>query len=181
MREAIYFIALLPPPEIQKEIDIFRNYAAKAFESKHALNAPPHITIFPPFKFHEKYESKLINTVDKVADENPSFYTQLDNFDVFGKTNVIHIKVLESDSMKKLHRSVLSHMFSDYEKEYSSPHKFVPHISIAFKDLKKSFFLRAWSHFGSTKYERAFKIDMIALLKHEDQKWEVVSEHYLEE
>jgi len=178
MRNAIYFIAVLPPKEIRKEINIFQNYAASYFETKHALNSPPHITVFPPFRWSEGEEDKLIESVEDLAANNNSFYIQLENFGNFAP-KVIYINVNENDELKKLHLNTLSKMYTSFEIENKSPHQYTPHIIVAFRDLKRNFFLKAWSHFANTKYERAFNAENLALLKHEDGKWIIVNEFEL--
>lgn len=175
MRNAIYFVAVLPPKEIGKEIKIFQNYAASYFEAEHALNSPPHITVFPPFRWNEEEEYKLIESVEDLANNNNSFYIQLENFDNFAP-KVIYIKVKENGELKKLHLNTLSKMYTSFELENKSPHTYTPHITVAFRDLKRNFFLKAWSHFATTNYERAFNVEKLALLKHEDQKWNIVGE-----
>ncbi len=178
MRNAIYFIAVLPPKEIRKEINIFQNYAASYFETKHALNSPPHITVFPPFRWSEAEEDKIEESVEDLAANNNSFYIQLENFGNFAP-KVIYINVNENDELKKLHLNTISKMYTSFELENKSPHQFTPHITVAFRDLKRTFFLKAWSHFANTKYERAFSADKLALLKHEDGKWNIISEFEL--
>ena len=178
MRDAIYFIALLPPEEIRKEISIFQNYAAKAFDSSHALKSPPHITIFPPFKWNDGEEGQLTNAVEEIAGRRDKFYIQLNNFQTFAP-KVIYIDVEDNSELRRLHQDTISKMYMSFELENKSPHQFNPHVTVAFRDLKRNFFLKAWSHFASAKYERAFQADRIALLKHEDNKWNIVEEFLL--
>ena len=179
MRDAIYFIAILPPEEIRKEINIFQNYAAHYFESSHALKSPPHITIFPPFKWNDSEEGNLVSAVEEIANKRDKFYIQLNNFNTFAP-KVIYINVEENSELKRLHQDAISKMYMSFELENKSPHQYTPHVTVAFRDLKRNYFLKAWSHFAKTNYERAFQADRIALLKHEDQQWNIVEEFLLD-
>lgn len=174
-REAIYFVAVLPPEEIRREINIFKTYASKYFQSSHALKAPAHITVFPPFKWSEDREEELGNVLEDLALTEKKFYVQINNFDCFAPS-VIYLKIIDSPGINRIHRTVVSKLYTEFELENKSPHQFSPHITVAFRDLKRNFFMKAWSHFARTNYERAFQADRITLLKHEDGKWEILDE-----
>ena len=45
-----FFIAILPPETIQREITDFKEEIARDFKSSHALKSPPHITLLMPFR-----------------------------------------------------------------------------------------------------------------------------------
>ena len=51
---------------------------------------------------------------------------------------------------------------------------FHPHITIAFRDLKKPMFYEAWEYFGGLKFNGRFSVEEVNLLKHEGGKWNVV-------
>ncbi|MEM1238222.1 MAG: 2'-5' RNA ligase family protein [Cyanobacteria bacterium P01_H01_bin.26] len=46
-----FFIALVPPPEIQASVNRIRHYFAQTYGASKALNSPPHITLQPPFEW----------------------------------------------------------------------------------------------------------------------------------
>lgn len=177
-KEAIYLVAVLPPEEIRKEINVFKNYAAGAFQSKHALKAPPHIPAFPSFKFEEEKENYLGDVLNDLAEKEIPFYVQFKDFDCFAP-KVIYIKVEQNQGMHRLHRALVSTLYTEFEIEHKSPHRYQPNLNIAFKDLKGNYFMKAWSHFGRTKYERAFQADYLTLLKHEDGVWNIIEEYKL--
>jgi 2'-5' RNA ligase len=57
---------------------------------------------------------------------------------------------------------------------------FHPHITIAFRDLKKSMFAKAWQEFSSKKFEAVWQVKVIVLLKNEDNQWRVLKEFALQ-
>jgi 2'-5' RNA ligase len=49
---------------------------------------------------------------------------------------------------------------------------FKPHLTIAFRDLKKSQFPKAWEFYKHRPFKSACEIDGISLLKHDGKQWQ---------
>jgi 2'-5' RNA ligase len=49
MVKSPWFIAVIPPEDIQEAVTALKREAAARFESRHALKSPPHVTLIPPF------------------------------------------------------------------------------------------------------------------------------------
>jgi 2'-5' RNA ligase len=58
-------------------------------------------------------------------------------------------------------------------------HAYHPHITLAFRDLKKDQFALAWNEFNSKKFEATCTVDKFALLKHNGSVWNVLTEFSL--
>jgi 2'-5' RNA ligase len=50
----LYFIALIPPEPFFSEVLGLKNEVKDRFNSKAALNSPPHVTLHMPFRFKER-------------------------------------------------------------------------------------------------------------------------------
>ena len=46
-----------------------------------------------------------------------------------------------------------------------------PHMTVAFRDLKKELFTLAWDEFESKQYAPSFEVNTITLLKHDGKEW----------
>lgn len=169
---ALYFIALLPPPNIQEHLQSFKEYFYSVYQSKGALNSPPHITLHMPFQWKEKNEVRLIDSLKRFAKGNTPFEVHLKDFDCFAP-RVIFTKVVESEPLRifqlQLHRfvKVELNLFNAHYRDLP----FHPHITLAFRDLKKNQFEVAWKEFNERKYEANFKVSEIILLKHTGTVW----------
>ena len=53
---------------------------------------------------------------------------------------------------------------------------FTPHMTVAFKDLKRNKFKAAWIEFENRELHFEFTALKLALLKHEDRKWNITEE-----
>lgn len=170
--QKIYFAAILPNEEIQKEITSFKEYAAEHFNSKRALTSPPHITIQPPFKWNKHNLHPVQEVLSSVCEQQEIFEVNLKNFNSFSP-RVIFIDVEKTVGLMDFHHQVQSEMkerFGLVDRHTG----FNPHMTVAFKDLKKSMFPVAWKYFSKIHYRRTFTIDQLTLLEHNGKFWEIL-------
>jgi 2'-5' RNA ligase len=175
-----YFIAIVPPSPITEEIHQLKEYCKEKFNTKGALNSPPHITLHMPFQWKEAKEEKLLAALDLWIAEPASFEIMLNGFSCF-EPRVIFINVEENerlmDFQKKLERfcrTKLNLLNADYN---GLP--FHPHVTIAFRDLKKAAFGKAWGEFEEKNFNAHFQLTSIALLKRNARQWNVLREFNL--
>jgi 2'-5' RNA ligase len=57
---------------------------------------------------------------------------------------------------------------------------FLPHLTLAFRDLKKPMFAKAWEEFEHKDYAGEFSVENFVLLKHNGKIWEIFQEFPLE-
>ena len=95
---------------------------------------------------------------------------------------VIFIGVAESDALENLQKRL--HRFFKQELDiFNANYKerpYHPHLTLAFRDLKKDQYLLAWDEFSRREYKAEFMADRIALLKHNGTRWEVLKDFLLE-
>jgi len=170
----LYFIALMPPKPVQQEIMGFKTQALRLFGSGHALKSPPHITLQMPFRRKESHEHDMERLLAEFAWQNTTFTVTLNGFNRFDQ-RVIYVHVEPSEALHNLQYR-LSQVLKTNLNLYSSTHKnhgFTPHITVAFRDLKKSVFPQAWQHFSQLPYSATFTGQTLALLKHNGHLWQV--------
>lgn len=178
MKGGIFFIAILPDDVIRGEVTRFKEYAAEHFKSAHALRSPPHITLFPPFKWRTSDVGDLDETLREFAAGEPSFFLGLKNFDCFSP-RVIFIDVVESRELNELQERLRKRLDSDLNLKNQDRRPYHPHMTVAFKDLKRSVFPKAWAYFDKQRYERFFAVKDITLLRHNGKYWEIKRQYTL--
>jgi 2'-5' RNA ligase len=178
--EKLYFIAIVPPSPIYEETLEQKVYFKTKYNSKASLNSPPHITLHMPFRWVEDDEQELIQHLKSFSADNFPVNIQLNNFSSF-PPRVIFINVeisRELDSLQKnLHR-YFKRQLNVFNANYKEL-PFHPHVTLAFRDLKKPNYLKAWDEFMSKSYQATFVAGKIALLKHSGSLWEVYQEFCL--
>jgi 2'-5' RNA ligase len=172
--EKLYFVAIVPPSPIYEEAFEHKIYFKEKYNSKASLNSPPHITLHMPFRWVEKNEDELVSHLSAFAHENLSFAVKLNGFSSF-PPRVIFINVEITSELERLQKN-LQRYFKRQLNLFNANYKelpFHPHLTLAFRDLKKPNYQKAWEEFVGKNYQATFKADKIALLKHSGSVWEV--------
>ena len=171
MQNAIFFIAIIPDPEIGDEVRAFQKYVSENFESHRALRAPPHITLIPPFKWRLDDISKLESEMEVFVKTQHVVKIQLNNFSAF-PPRVIYVGVEENIKLNNLQGDLKHFLLSKLEIKSDRPERrFHPHMTVAFRDLRKNTFPKAWTHFSELTYQRVFVARQIVLLQHSGARW----------
>jgi 2'-5' RNA ligase len=168
-----YFLAIIPPAPVFDQALGLKNYFKQRYNSKASLNSPPHITLHMPFRWKEDKEQELINTLNNFETGLKPFELQLLNFASF-PPRVIYIDVVESHDLISLQKKLLRFCKRElnlFNADYKDQ-PFHPHLTLAFRDLKKSVFGEAWEEFKSKPFSATFSIDKFDLLKHNGKVWE---------
>ena len=180
-RLKLYFIAIVPPAPVYDETLKLKQYFREKYNTKAALNSPPHITLHMPFQWKTQKEDKLIQKLQGFVKTQAPIKVCLDNFGAF-PPRVIFINVARSEVLEQLEKNVqrfckkeLNLFNARYREE-----AFRPHVTLAFRDLKKSVYKQAWEEFYSKEYKAEFMADKISLLKHNGKAWEVYKDFNLE-
>lgn len=176
-----YFVAIIPPMPVFDEVLAFKEYFREKYQSRAALNSPPHITLHMPFLWKEGKESMLEEKLKLFSSGWDPVKICLDNFSSFPQ-RVIFINVAQSDTLNELQKSL--HRYFKRELDiFNANYKeraFHPHVTLAFRDLKKPQYQLAWEEFSGKEYKAEFVADRLALLKHNGKSWEVFKEFLLE-
>jgi 2'-5' RNA ligase len=172
--EQRYFLAIVPSGPVYDEALKLKHYFKETYNSGAALNSPPHITLHMPFKWKESKEDRLIFALKEFTSQQKSFHVTLTDFGSF-EPRVIFIDVQKNEvlgdlqkNLKRFCKTELNLFNADY-KEFA----YHPHLTLAFRDLKKVEFYKAWEEFKDKKLEASFTINSIALLKHDGKEWRI--------
>ena len=172
-RDTLFFVALLPPEHLQREVTAFKNYIAEKWGAHHALNSPPHLTLQPPFVWPENDLEALKNCLAGFASRQTPFTVELSGFGAF-PPHVVFIKPLKNRFLSRLFHNLV--ICLERELGFSDPRNqrpFHPHMTIAHRDLDARDFSAVWSYFVEKKFERQFEANVLALLRNVRGKWEV--------
>jgi 2'-5' RNA ligase len=173
-KESRFFIALVPPTPIFEEIMDLKHYFKENYNSKASLNSPPHITLHMPFLWKEEKEEELIHSLSNFAQQFKPCSITLQNFGAF-PPRVIYLDVAENKPLNTMQNELLRfckvklNLFNANYKEYA----YHPHITLAFRDLKKPMFFKAWEEFQNKSFTARFDVEQICLMKHNGKMWEI--------
>jgi len=170
----LFFLAVLPPENIQKKVEKIKLFFKNEYNSEHALNAPAHITLIPPFRWFETNELLLQKSIDDFCLNEVPFNVMLDGFGSF-RPRVIYIDIKRNDSLFNLFEKFRIFMDDQWKiSEYiRGVIRFNPHMTVASRDLTKENYYKAWAEFKFKKFNSDFTVDKIVILKHNNSFWEI--------
>ncbi|MES2565444.1 MAG: 2'-5' RNA ligase family protein [Bacteroidota bacterium] len=171
-----YFIAIVPPEPILSEIRNIKQNIFETYQTKGALQSPAHITLHMPFSFEEEKENKLISCLEAFQFDT-QFSITLDNYSCF-EPRVIFINVAEQQKLFELQKQLVLHvkrrlMLFNQSDDLRGFH---PHVTVAFRDVKKPVFYKVWEEYKDKLFSGNFSCNSIALLKHEKDQWYIYKE-----
>lgn len=172
-----YFIALVPPAPAYEQAWLWKEYFKTEFNSKAALNSPPHITLHMPFEWKTAKENVLIEKLSLFAQTQKPVELELKNFGCF-PPRVIFIQVTENSQLNKLQSELTRFCKTELNlfnaNRLDQPYR--PHLTVAFRDLKKQAFPKAWEAVKETAVQHKFTCQSLALLKHNGLVWDLAKQ-----
>lgn len=171
--KALYFAALLPPPNLMEEIRQLKLKIKEKVGASHALKLPAHITLLPPFEMESQGEIGLFDILGSVSNVSTVFEIELEGFGSF-RQRVIFIDVGNPEKVKQLQRKLLR---STLTITGANPEgSFHPHVTLATRDLGVLDFNTAWPEFRNKAYSSNFMATAITLFKHNGKTWDILKE-----
>ncbi|KAB8334012.1 2'-5' RNA ligase family protein [Scytonema tolypothrichoides VB-61278] len=179
--QRLYFIAFLPPQDIQDYANQIKQYFADKYASRHAQKSPPHITLQPPFKWADAEVLRLEECLKDFASDRESVPITLSGFGTFAP-RVIYINVVRSLELMTLYSDLIAYLESNLRivDKVGKTRPFAPHMTVAFRDLSRQNFKAAWSEFEKQQLHFEFTASDLKLLLHDGKRWNVKSEFPLQ-
>ena len=177
MSKNLFFIALLPPKEVQQVANEIKHHFAEVYHSRAALKSPPHITLQPPFKWEQKKLNDLKQLLHNFTQSRSPIPMTLDGFAAF-RPRVIYINVLKTTELLKVQQELKTTLESclGIVHQPSQHRSFSPHLTVGFRDLTKANFYLAWQEFKERQLHFQFNVPQLTLLQHNGKSWYIESE-----
>lgn len=171
-----YFIAIVPPEPLLSSIQEIKQAVFEDYGTKGALRSPGHITLHMPFSWEEEKEEKLIAELSDFR-YNTSFTIQLNDYGCF-EPRVVFINVTENAPLAALQHSLVKHVKQKLQlfNQSDDMRGFHPHVTVAFRDLKKPVFYQLWEKYRNERFAAGFECSSFCLLRHNNQRWDVYRE-----
>ena len=175
----LYFIAIIPPPDLTAEIRLIQQDFSSRFHSKKALKLVPHITLLPPFQMKNKEIQHFHHWFETHRVHLNGFDLSLDGFAAFDnkKQPVVYLKPVANDQLVQLHQQ----LFHAFDTSFpgllpeGDQRPFAPHLTIAYRDLSRAMFQQAWAEYRRRIYQVTFRVDRYHLLRYTGQQWKPIA------
>jgi len=170
-----YFVAVVLPNDLDKKILELKQMMLDRYECRVALRSPSHITLVPPFWFNEEKESLLLKALSPILSQH-SFDMFTDGFASF-PPKTIFIALKKNSSLEALKDATTSLLLvNEIPDIIKETRPFVPHITIANRDLHKKSYYEAWEYFREKEFKASWKVESVCVLRHNGEKWEISGE-----
>ncbi|MCP2730632.1 2'-5' RNA ligase family protein [Limnofasciculus baicalensis] len=173
----LFFIALLPPQEVQDYANEIKQHFAENHHSEAAFKSPPHITLQPPFEWQVDDMQVIEQSLRDFAKNQIPVPIILKGFGAFSP-KVIYINVIKTPELMTVQQYLMTYLEESLRIVY--PHAknrtFSPHITVAYRDLTRENFRAAWPEFEHREVEFKFTVSQLTLLVHNEQRWNVMTE-----
>lgn len=176
--KSLFFIALLPPQEVQAYANEVKQYFANIYQSQHAQTSPPHITLQPPFEWQIDQVPLLKKSLLDFVQTRTAVPITLKGFGTF-PPRVIYINVLKTPDLLAIQKDLMHYLektFSITVNQLTKNRPFNPHLTVAYKDLTKQNFYKSWQEFEHRELDFEFMVSNLTLLRHDGQRWNVILE-----
>ncbi|MBW4653171.1 MAG: 2'-5' RNA ligase family protein [Kaiparowitsia implicata GSE-PSE-MK54-09C] len=175
-----FFIAIIPPLPIVRDA----NGVIQALSDRHhtrTANAPPHITLQPPFEWPMKQLPQLEATFTRFATAQPAVPIMLAGFGAFAP-RVLYIHVVRSPALLQLQATLMQQLETalGIVDATSKTRPFVPHITVASRGMTPAVFQRAWADLEARSVDMDFLGDRLTLLIHSGQQWAIQADYPLQ-
>jgi 2'-5' RNA ligase len=169
-----FFIALVPPDDIQQQITQIQLYFADRYNSRGALNSPPHITLQPPFERPAADVAQLEESLRAFSANRLPIPVTLSGFAAFAP-RVIYADVVKSPELLEIQTDLMSYAAANLGivDRISQTRPFVPHMTVAFRDLTQENFQTAWLEFAARELHLEFTAAALTLLLHDGSRWNI--------
>ncbi len=166
-----YFIAIIPPEPVFAEVEKVKLEISQKYNNKSSLRSPSHITLHMPFEMKEEKEEHLIQKISEFKFSS-SVTVQLKNYSCF-EPKVIFIDVVANETLNTLQKELVFHIKSNLNifNQYEDKRAYHPHVTIAFRDLKKADFYLANDEYKTKSFSAEFSVSSFFLLKHTGKVW----------
>ncbi len=168
---ARYFIALVPPEPVFSELNQLKAQISEKYQTKAALQSPPHVTLHMPFRFRESKEVEILNTLDKL-NFNKALEMDQNGFGAF-PPRVLYVNVNLTEELKIFQKEVgvkVRRHLKVVKEEYRGQ-AFHPHLTLAFRDLRPIHFVQAWNDYKDKEIYFHWKANSFFLMKHSGLAW----------
>ncbi|WP_254568438.1 2'-5' RNA ligase family protein [Oscillatoria sp. HE19RPO] len=173
----LYFIALLPPEAIQEEVTGYKQHFAENYQTRQALKSPPHVTLQPPFEWEVQKQGLLEEFLRGFAKVRTLVPMVLSGFGSF-PPRVVYINVKKTPELLLFQSELAADLNSSlgiYDPK-SKGRSFSPHMTIAFKDLRRHHFNMGWAEFKDRELYYECSASHLTLLVFQDRRWHICGE-----
>lgn len=161
-----YFIGVTLPADLKAVIESARGWMQKKWGNRSGMKTECHITLIPPFQCGRTLleMKEILSTLTL-----PEVKVSVRGWGSFGE-RTIYAHVERSDSLELLKKEI-GNRLRENGVSFRSEKRFVPHITIANRDIKPYSFIPSMEHLNDIKLDMTFTVDSFMIFSFVDWSW----------
>jgi 2'-5' RNA ligase len=174
-----FFVALIPPVEIQDYAQQVIQELSDRYQT-YTANAPPHITLQPPFQWSLVQAPELEQCLHMFASRWAAVPITFSGFGTFAP-RILYMNVLRTPELLSLQAGLIAELEQTLGIIDPKAHRrpFSPHLTIASRNVTRETFDKAWTDLQVRPVKFEFVASCLTLLIHDGQAWQISSEYAL--
>ncbi len=173
-----YFLALVPEGDLQEKATSLKEMLKERFNIKYALKSPAHITLKMPFSYNEAKEDYLEQKLSEFLIDYQSMELTIGGIRTFGD-RVVFLNVDAKDDLFLLQKNLKTFCKQELKLvDELSDRNFHPHMTLAFKDIKKNQVPNIINALEEYPILEKFVSNKLFLLKRVDGRWKIYRKIY---
>lgn len=166
-----YFLALVPEGELQEQATFLKETLKERFNVKYALKSPAHITVKMPFTYNESKEEYLEQRLKEFLKDYHPLELIVGGVRKFGD-RVVYLNVEGKEDLFFFQKNLKAFCKRELNiVDELSDRNFHPHMTIAFKDLKKNQIPNIIKVLEEQPVLERFVAEQLFLLKRVEGRW----------
>lgn len=170
-----YFLALVPEGKLQDQVTELKLLLKEEFNIKYALKSPAHITVKMPFSYNEQKENVLIGRLKDFVQNYDTMEMVIGGVKTFGD-RVVYLNVEAGKDLYHFQSELKTFCKRELKLvDELSDRNYHPHMTVAFKDLKKHPIPNIIKVLESKPISEKFVVNHLFLLIRQNGRWEICS------
>jgi 2'-5' RNA ligase len=167
----LYLVALLPPEPVFAQTWALKQEVHRLTGSRNAVRLPPHITLLPPFREANDFESACTAALATFAATQTSFSVSLENFAWFSD-RTLFVGVPGKAALQAFHARLLDWCAAHLPTIPREARPYTPHLTLATRDLPPAQVPMLRQLFTERTYAATFEVANFTLFRHDGQHWQ---------
>lgn len=174
--QSLFFLALVLPNGAQQAATAIKHEFATRYQSRHAFKSPAHITLFPPFQWPSQQVVQF-DCLEDWCQRIAPLPIALNGFGSF-PPKVVFVKPITNPQLLDAHAQLQEFLQQQLAlvDPMAKKRSFVPHVTVAHRDLSRQNFELAWAEFQGRSLHVSFIATHLSLLRHNGAQWEIFRE-----
>lgn len=171
LMKTLYLLALLPPEPVFSETWALKQEMHQRTGSRNAVRLPPHITLIPPTRQDDAFETACTAVLTEFAATQAGFSVSLDGFAWFGD-RTLYVHVSDAAALAQFHAALMAWCAAHLPAVRPETRPFTPHLTLATRDLPPAQVPALREQFAARAYAAEFAVHRLTLFRHDGQHWQ---------